>query len=76
MMGFLLSIIGFVGIFFLAVVGVNELNRGEMQATCSAFAQESGRQTKYAEYTYWSRDCLTKQEDGRWISTNNLRETN
>ena len=58
------------------VLGVNAFDRSQQQKACIAFSQQSGRQTKFVEYTYWSRDCLTPSSDGSgtWISAYNLRD--
>ncbi|QRY51814.1 hypothetical protein [Mycolicibacterium septicum] len=44
------------------------------RSSCAAFAEASGRETKFVEYNFFEWDCLTPQSDGKWISTSMLRE--
>ena len=44
------------------------------KAACHSFAQRTGRTVKFADYTYWSWDCLTPSTDGKWISIDRLWE--
>ena len=54
------------------VFGANSIDKYQRKTGCEVFSKESGRETKYVEYTYWYVDCLTPQ-DGGWISAYNLR---
>lgn len=56
-------------IVMAVVVFVAHLDR----ASCNAFADNSGRETRFVRYTYWTWDCLTPQADGRWIPVDALR---
>lgn len=55
------------------VWSANTIDRETLRTTCSGFSEASHRETKFVEYSYWSRDCLTPQKDGKWISTTLLR---
>lgn len=61
-------------VFGLAYLG-NQWEKGQVRQACSVFSQESGRKVKFVEYTAWNRDCLTKLDSGKWISTFNLRDS-
>ena len=70
-----LSIVVFVLIVLVTVMyfGFNIWNRSQLRTSCAVFSKESGRETKFVDYTYWQRDCLTPQDNGKWISVFNLR---
>ncbi len=67
-----------VGVVILIAVGVAmlsaKLSKSALESECLVFSVESGRVTKMVEYGYGQYDCLTPTEDGKWISTANLRE--
>lgn len=44
------------------------------RVACRSFAVNANRETKFVIYNFFSWDCLTPTGDGRWISTDNLRE--
>lgn len=41
---------------------------------CASFAQETGRETRLADYSFFEWDCVTPGADGKWISTDALRD--
>ena len=53
-------------------LGTNAFQKSQKKQACEVFERESNRETKFVEYTYWQRDCLTPQGDV-WISAYNLR---
>ena len=70
-----LLIVGGAAIFVCAVVLIaNATEKHYDRAGCHSFADRTGRETRFVEYTYWSWDCLTPSEDGKWISVDNLRD--
>lgn len=77
-MGFLGEIVGVVVAFMLVFGGLafagNEWEKSQMREACAVFEDESGRDTKFVEYTHWRFDCLTPTDGGEWISTFNLRD--
>jgi hypothetical protein len=60
--------------FCLIMLGTRQVTIHYDRAACHSFATQTERQTKFVTYTYWSWDCLTPTGDGKWISTDNLRE--
>lgn len=34
---------------------------------CDRWGQETGRETRFADYHFWSWQCLTRSQDGRWV---------
>lgn len=61
----------------LTVIGIRAIDVNQTRKVCDRFSLESNRETKFANYTYWSYECLTPSSDGKtWISTNKLREVN
>lgn len=44
------------------------------ERTCSAFSIQTGREAKFVDYSWLSWDCLTPASDGKWVSTDALRE--
>lgn len=70
-----------VGIILLVIVATailtlagNAGDRHLVRESCAAFGRESGREVRYVDYTFWTRDCLCQAKDGKWISTSLLRE--
>lgn len=43
-------------------------------SNCRRFGQETSREVRFVEYTFWSWDCLTPSGAGQWISIDALRE--
>lgn len=60
-------------ISFGIALGVNAAHHHFAPSYCAAISRELGRETKYVEYNYWARDCITPQSNGKWISVNKLR---
>lgn len=62
--------------FFLFGIGmvVRDVGHHYDVAACSSFGEQSNREVKFVDYTYWSWDCLTPTTDGKWISTSRLRD--
>lgn len=50
------------------------IDRGIANTSCNAFERESGYNTRFVSYTFFTYDCLAEQENGKWISTSLLRE--
>ena len=42
--------------------------------TCYSFGRNSEREVKWVMYNLVSWDCLTPTQDGKWISTDKLRD--
>lgn len=47
------------------VLVVNGFSRHYDRVNCTAFGQNSGRETRFVEYSYWSWACLTPTHTGR-----------
>jgi hypothetical protein len=45
-------------------------------ADCRNFASQSGYETKFAQYTWWTWDCLAETDNGKWVSKDNLHGVN
>lgn len=41
------------------------------ERVCARFADESGRETKFARYGFWSWECLV-ETDGGWVSRDRI----
>ena len=55
-------------------LGTNAFDKSQLRKACKVFERESNRETKFVEYTFWRRDCLTpSKEENKWISAFNLR---
>ena len=52
--------------------GMLVFGKNQTRQSCLSFSYQSGYETKYVEYTYFRFDCLAKQSDGKWISTENI----
>lgn len=52
----------------------NAIDRRSGHNLCTRYAIEQNRETKFVNYTHWSRACLTRASDGRWINIDNLRD--
>lgn len=44
------------------------------RVACESFGRESGREVKFAKMAFASYSCMTPSSDGKWISTDMLRE--
>lgn len=63
-------------LIFFGAWGLLSFSKSQMKQSCTAFQTTSGYETKYIEYTYFRFDCLAKQDNGKWISTESLRSVN
>ena len=41
--------------------------------SCNHFQAITGRQTRWVQYNWFDRDCITPSGHGTWISTSQLR---
>lgn len=41
---------------------------------CDQWALATNRPTKFVDYHFWSWDCLTPDENGKWIPTDRVRD--
>lgn len=75
--GFWLWVLFWVTVSFVAAAGLvvlaNWSEKVEVKARCDGFAETSGRETKFVEYSYWSRACLCKMKDGTWLELDQIR---
>jgi hypothetical protein len=69
--GIVIAIVLFV---LICVLISNQVSKHYDKASCHTYAQTTGRQTRFVTYTFWSWDCLTPAADGKWISTDALRD--
>jgi hypothetical protein len=61
-------------IIILLIGGACRTGRYFDKRSCYSFGQQSGRETKFVDYTFFSWDCLTPTTDNKWISIDNLRD--
>ena len=69
----IIIVISFIIMVMFVMIVSNIWQKGQIEKACYVFSKESGRETKFVEYTFWTRDCLTPVEGGKWISAFNLR---
>lgn len=73
--GVVLGILAAAVAFFCSLAfGSNAVGKHFTKVNCVAFQQQTGRETRYAEYTYWSYDCLVKTSDDKWLPRDQIRE--
>lgn len=69
---------GFILIILLLCAGVGWVTASVTahfdSRECAAYPSTMGRETKFVRYNLMSWDCLTPSADGKWISTEALRE--
>lgn len=71
----IVGICAFVGVFAsMATHYSAEWSRNIDAKSCALYSKQTGRQTKFVDYTHYSWDCLTPSRDGKWISTDSLVE--
>lgn len=68
------AVVGFAVLFGGLLVGVREIGHYLDQRTCAAFGVQANRTVKFSDYTYWTWECLTPAKNGKWISTDRLRD--
>ena len=64
-----------IAVIALIIIAVVSFAKGVDRNACTKFAEQSNRETKFVDYSFWYWDCLTPTKDGKWISTYNLRDT-
>jgi hypothetical protein len=74
-----LGLVAFVVVTLVVVVGglgigIRQISHHYDVANCGRFGEESGREVRFVDYTFWSWDCLTPTQDGKWISIDRLRD--
>jgi hypothetical protein len=62
----------------LAVIifGVRQVKHHIEVSTCEQFSIQSGHQTKFADYNFFSFECLVKADNNKWVPLKGLREMN
>lgn len=74
----------FVVVFWVAILSIAtascvkggvELGRHYGRVNCQRYAQNTQRQVRFVNYTFWSWDCLTPNpsQPGTWIPIGQLR---
>lgn len=72
---FLLAFVGGIVLFIVVfLLGARAVSIHYDKAGCHTYATQTGRETRFVNYTYWSWDCLVRSTDGKWISKDQLRE--
>lgn len=56
----------FVGLVAAAIFGVTVLDRSQTSRACVAFEQQTGRETEFMSFTWWTYDCMVRTERG-WV---------
>lgn len=44
------------------------------KSSCHSFGRESNREVRFVKFNFFEWDCLTPTANGKWISTDRLRE--
>lgn len=68
MLLFLFVLVG--GIFLVS----RQVSHHIDHTNCVAYAQRTGRETRFVDYSFFKWDCLTPSQDGKWLPTDQLRE--
>lgn len=74
-MEYIAAVVATLGLTVALVFTIQGMDRVNLRHACDSFAQQSGFQTKFVDYTAFSYDCLAERSDGKWISTKMLRES-
>lgn len=61
------------GALFLAIP-IRQISHHYDVAKCRTFAQQTGYETKFADYNIVEWDCLARTASGKWVSISQLRE--
>jgi hypothetical protein len=56
------------------VVGVRMVDHHYQVSTCEGFGTATTRTVKFVDYSFWKYECLTPSKDGKWVTTDQLRE--
>lgn len=68
-------IVGFVVLFSAIFFPVVALDKHYTRINCVKFAEQSGFETKFADYNFATYECLAKRTDGKWVGSDKLRES-
>lgn len=71
--GLMLAALGIVCLAAL-ILGIRGIGHHYDNKTCHRFGDESGREVRFVDYSFWTWDCLTPTSDGKWISIDRLRD--
>ena len=69
---FLIS--GIIALIFVIMAPMITIGRHYNRVECQNFSKNSNREVRFVIYSTFSWDCITPTENGKWISTDNLRE--
>lgn len=58
----------------LFILGIRQLSHHYDTTACNRFGEESNREVRLVDYSFWQWDCLTPSSDGKWIPTEQLRD--
>lgn len=75
-----ISIVGFIG-SFICMIGLVCLIAWKVslhydRVTCHAWAQKTGRETRFAYYNTFNWECLARAHDGKWVPTKQIGDFN
>jgi hypothetical protein len=69
--GIFIAVVLFVG--GIATVATT-ISKHYAEINCEQFGEQTNREVRFVKYNFWNWDCLTPSDDGKWISTDSLRE--
>lgn len=69
-----LIVAGVVALLVVIGIPIRQITHHYDVKSCGIFAEESGYQTKFVDYNFFSWDCLARRDDGKWVSRDNLRD--
>jgi hypothetical protein len=70
----IIGLFAIVVICVLIVFGCRMVDHHYQVSVCNGFGQATGREIKFVDYTFWNYECLTPSKDGKWVTTDQLRE--
>jgi hypothetical protein len=48
--------------------GIRDYQHSQDQQACRVFQEETGHETRFVNYNFWTWDCLTPGFNGKWVS--------
>lgn len=76
--GFFVAVVIFIAVVIgLPVMIIRGIDHHYSAANCPKYGQQYNRETKFADYNYFSYECLAKTSDGKgWLPVTQLRDVN
>ena len=63
-------------VIFASVWTIAAFDAPYQSRQCSRYADNTGREVQFRQFSHWSYDCFVRLEDGTWVTKDQIRGVN